>query len=75
MTLHRPSNVEDPAKLAEILGAITDALPGLPIIFPVHPRTRARIRDFGLEDRFTNSPAEPGLHLIEPLGYTASSWV
>jgi UDP-N-acetylglucosamine 2-epimerase (non-hydrolysing) len=69
LTLHRPSNVEDPAKLAEILGAIADALPDLPVIFPVHPRTRARIRDFGLEDRFTDSPAKPGLHLIEPLGY------
>ena len=69
LTLHRPSNVEDAGKLAEILDAIAFAAPDMPVIFPVHPRTRARIQDFGLEDRFSADAAKPGLYLIEPLGY------
>ena len=69
LTLHRPSNVEDPEILSGILDAITDALPDLPVIFPIHPRTRARVEAFGMGGRFTASPAEPGIFLTEPLGY------
>ena len=40
LTLHRPANVDDPAKLGELLSAIEKAGEGLPVVFPVHPRTR-----------------------------------
>src|SRR5512138_4037032 len=42
-TLHRPSNVDDPAVLARLLGALGALARALPIVFPVHPRTRARL--------------------------------
>lgn len=69
LTLHRPSNVEDPAVLAGILDAIRDGVRDLPVIFAVHPRTRARIEAFGLADRFSTAPDEPGIFPVEPLGY------
>lgn len=66
LTLHRPANVDDRECLAEILGAVADGLSGLPVVFPVHPRTRQRIDEFGLAGRFG---AASGIHMIEPLGY------
>jgi UDP-N-acetylglucosamine 2-epimerase (non-hydrolysing) len=66
MTLHRPSNVDDPSTLRGILGALEVIQRRLPIIFPVHPRTRARIEEFHLTERVK---AIPGLILTEPLGY------
>jgi len=62
-TLHRPYNTDDSEKLAEILKAFREC--GETVIFPVHPRTRARMNEFGLlNDRQLGS-----LRLIEPLGY------
>jgi UDP-N-acetylglucosamine 2-epimerase (non-hydrolysing) len=49
VTLHRPSNVDDPAALASVAGALRDIAQELPLIFPVHPRTRARLDEFGIE--------------------------
>jgi UDP-N-acetylglucosamine 2-epimerase (non-hydrolysing) len=66
MTLHRPSNVDDPQTLAGILDALKVVQDKLPIIFPVHPRTRKQIEAFGFGARLKEMPA---LHLIEPLGY------
>src|SRR5205085_4866092 len=66
MTLHRPSNVDDPAALAGILDAVAAIQERLPIIFPAHPRTRARLEEFGLLER---ARALPGLTLTQPLGY------
>lgn len=63
VTLHRPANVDDPAPLGEILGALTELAADHPILFPVHPRTRQRIaaQGAGLDtDR---------LLLIDPVGY------
>jgi UDP-N-acetylglucosamine 2-epimerase (non-hydrolysing) len=65
VTLHRPSNVDDKDSLAGILDALIEVSKTLPIIFPVHPRTRAKIDEFGFNERIDNS----GLRLIEPLGY------
>jgi UDP-N-acetylglucosamine 2-epimerase (non-hydrolysing) len=62
LTLHRPANVDDPETLGRILHAIGVIARELPIVFPAHPRTRARMREFGL-----GAPA--GVHVIEPLGY------
>jgi UDP-N-acetylglucosamine 2-epimerase (non-hydrolysing) len=61
VTLHRPSNVDNPARLARLLEALSSASTELPIIFPVHPRTRARLPETPLA----------GLRLVEPMGYLA----
>ncbi len=61
VTLHRPSNVDDPQKLAAILSAIEAAAQGLPIVFPVHPRTRQIIDKFKISDK--------GILMIDPQGY------
>jgi len=58
VTLHRPSNVDSKETLAEILAAL-DSL-NLPLIFPVHPRTAARMKEFGLTSK---------MKMIEPVGY------
>ncbi|MEZ6037803.1 MAG: UDP-N-acetylglucosamine 2-epimerase (non-hydrolyzing) [Planctomycetota bacterium] len=61
VTLHRPSNVDDPAVLAGILAALRDVAKRVPLVFPCHPRTRARLpASFGVDD---------GVSVIEPLGY------
>src|SRR6185503_1069884 len=46
VTLHRPNNVDDAAVLTEIVSALNEVSAELPVIFPVHPRTRARISEF-----------------------------
>jgi UDP-N-acetylglucosamine 2-epimerase (non-hydrolysing) len=65
LTLHRPSNVDEKAVFAGILDALLAISKKLPIIFPGHPRTRAKIDEFGFADKITNS----NIKLIEPLGY------
>lgn len=66
LTLHRPSNVDESAVLAGIVKALLAIADRLPIVFPVHPRTRTRLEEFGLAQQVTSSP---GLRLVEPLGY------
>lgn len=66
MTLHRPSNVDDKEKLLGILDAIEVISERLPIVFPIHPRTRDRLEQFGLGDRVRK---QRSLTLTEPLGY------
>jgi UDP-GlcNAc3NAcA epimerase len=61
VTAHRAGNVDRPDRL-EALVALLEALPG-PVVFPVHPRTRARLEAAGLLDRLD------GLTLVPPLGY------
>ncbi len=64
LTLHRPSNVDDPMALNQTLSALTQIHRDLPVIFPVHPRTRNRLR------RFPGTVARGArLRLIEPLPY------
>jgi UDP-N-acetylglucosamine 2-epimerase (non-hydrolysing) len=48
-TLHRPSNVDEPERLAQLWEALCAASARLPVVFPVHPRTRARVAAAGLE--------------------------
>jgi UDP-N-acetylglucosamine 2-epimerase (non-hydrolysing) len=66
LTLHRPSNVDDPATFSRILDALEEVAGRLPIVFPVHPRTRARLDEFSLTERVSRCE---NLRLIEPLGY------
>jgi UDP-N-acetylglucosamine 2-epimerase (non-hydrolysing) len=66
MTLHRPSNVDDRETLAGILNAVETIQKQIPVVFPIHPRTRARIDEFGL-GRLTARMS--GLMLTDPLGY------
>lgn len=63
VTLHRPSNVDDRQMLPQILETLHGIGAQLPLIFPVHPRTRKRIQDWGL-------PVDGArLSLVEPVGY------
>jgi len=66
MTLHRPSNVDDKATLSGILNALESIGARLPIVFPVHPRTRERLQQFELSERVRK---QTSLVLTEPLGY------
>ena len=63
MTLHRPSNVDTRHTFECILSAVATIASELPVVFPVHPRTRARIQEFGLDDLLK------GVQVIGPLGY------
>lgn len=66
VTLHRPSNVDSHANLAHILDALTTVQQQLPLIFPVHPRTRKMLQSFGLEEKVQQAT---NLKLTDPLGY------
>jgi UDP-N-acetylglucosamine 2-epimerase (non-hydrolysing) len=65
LTLHRPSNVDERDVFSGIVDALLSIAERLPIIFPVHPRTRARIEEFGFGKQISAS----NIRLIEPLGY------
>jgi len=65
LTLHRPSNVDGTEMFTRIVASLEAISQRVRVIFPVHPRTRKMIADFGLEERIVNA----GLRLIEPLGY------
>jgi len=66
LTLHRPSNVDQPQVFSDILDALTVIQREIPILFPAHPRTVKRIAEFAFQGRLE---AAPNLNLIEPLGY------
>jgi UDP-N-acetylglucosamine 2-epimerase (non-hydrolysing) len=66
VTLHRPGNVDQPETLKPILEVLSRVSEHLPIIFPVHPRTRARIEHFGFQEILDRSA---GCRLVDPLGY------
>ena len=68
LTLHRPGNVDDAETLTRLFGAIRQIADDLPVIFPIHPRTRKTMLRFGLlEDG--NADRLGGIRLLEPLGY------
>lgn len=64
VTLHRPANVDEPATLRRILTELKALAARMPVVFPMHPRTRNRCAQFGiaLDD-------QPGLQVLEPIGY------
>jgi UDP-N-acetylglucosamine 2-epimerase (non-hydrolysing) len=63
VTLHRPSNVDEPQMLTTLIATLNEISQKLPIIFPIHPRTRRRLQDLRLKID------ESLVHLIEPIGY------
>lgn len=66
LTLHRPSNVDDPLVFARLLDALEEISKSLPIIFPIHPRTRKMMSELNLDERLAGIV---GLRLTKPLGY------
>lgn len=81
LTLHRPGNVDDRDSLVNILNGLEDLAGEYPVIFPVHPRTRQRIKEFGLHRHFCSEGGQTekdirrsgngrhGIVLMDPLGY------
>ncbi len=78
MTLHRPSNVDDKDILEKVLDCLVEISKEIPILFPVHPRTKKQIKDFGLEGKLTwlnkdfrplNGQARNCFYALPPLGY------
>jgi len=61
VTLHRPANVDGEQQLLSLLRAIVEGTKGLPVVFPVHPRTAKNLREL--------DSATPQLHYVDPLGY------
>lgn len=62
ITLHRPANVDDPEALRNLFSALAEIARDLTVVFPAHPRTQGRMREFGVE-------APDGVKVIDPLGY------
>ena len=66
VTMHRPATVDDPDRLADLVGVVERAAAAYPVVWPLHPRTRARLDAVGLADRLAATPdIRPG----EPVGY------
>ena len=65
VTLHRPSNVDDPATLRELLETLAVIATEIDVVFPIHPRTRAAAERLGLAALL----ASPGFRLLPPQGY------
>ena len=68
LTLHRPSNVDEPETFGRMLDGLEEIQRRCPIVFPVHPRTRTRLGEFGFEPRLQRLC---NLRLCAPLGYLA----
>jgi UDP-N-acetylglucosamine 2-epimerase (non-hydrolysing) len=75
LTLHRPSNVDDPAILRSLLEAIQAIARRMPVVFPLHPRTRSSIERHGLGPLLEGSPILqlPPLGYLEMLGLMAAA--
>ncbi len=66
MTLHRPSNVDEPEILRGILRAVGQIQQRMPVVFPIHPRSRKMLQKFGLEKEIAGVS---NLRVIDPMGY------
>lgn len=74
LTLHRPSNVDNKKILQKIISALNLISKKIPIIFPIHPRTKKQIKNFGFNKHFNFidlnlSKTSSGINCISPLGY------
>ena len=66
VTLHRPANVDDATTLEMLLNVLIESSHSLPIVFPIHPRTKKRLHDFGLNGMLTEAEE---IRQLPPLGY------
>ena len=66
VTLHRPSNVDEPAKLGELVASLVQVSRELRVVFAIHPRTRKRLEEFGLLGAIADAA---GIRVTEPLSY------
>ena len=66
LTMHRPSNVDDSKTFSRILDALEVIQKDIPILFPIHPRTRGNLVELGLQDRMDSLR---NIHLMDPIGY------
>jgi UDP-N-acetylglucosamine 2-epimerase (non-hydrolysing) len=64
VTLHRPANVDNRENFGAIIKELTKVARQLPVVFPMHPRTRKMAQQFGID-----LTAEPGFKVLEPVGY------
>jgi UDP-N-acetylglucosamine 2-epimerase (non-hydrolysing) len=69
LTLHRPSNVDDPNVLRGIQEALHEIALEFPIVFPIYPRTRKMVEQFGYSSFLTIGEKVKGIWVTEPLGY------
>lgn len=65
-TVHRAENTDDPERLRGIIEGLDRVHKDIPIVLSLHPRTKQKLKDFGLE---------PNVHLIEPVGYFEMIWL
>ena len=61
MTLHRPANVDEASKLKELMDEIINHTQDLPLVFPVHPRTKKMLNELGI--------SHERLHMVDPMSY------
>ncbi len=66
VTLHRPGNVDSAETLGPLVDALIQIAARIPLVFAIHPRTRARLTEFDLAEKLA---AAAGIHLTEPMGY------
>jgi UDP-N-acetylglucosamine 2-epimerase (non-hydrolysing) len=66
VTLHRPSNVDGEERFTKLMNLLGEISKKLPLVFPVHPRTRKQLQNFGL---LAELESRPGIQLLEPMGY------
>ena len=78
LTLHRPSNVDNPEVLSKLLNAVSVISNNIPVVFPIHPRTRKMVEQSGLQELLRR----PGILLVPPVSYLemlglmhAAKWV
>ena len=71
MTMHRPANVDEENHLRAMMEQIIDNVHGLPVIFPIHPRTAKILKELMSEgmNELTIEERFPNLHIVEPMGY------
>ena len=69
ITLHRPSNVDDPEVLSKILQAFSQIACDIPLVFPLHPRTKKNAEAFGLSHYFSSKVESGHICVKEPMGY------